>query len=120
RRDSLQVEVQAQVEVVARFRRLALQERMRKLTGIRSHLASTSIGDDLPVTRLAVQFPFIEKFDTRLSGMGRACVGGRIETLEVDRAQRADIADDMGREFAVRIVANQARLEIHARKPGPL
>ena len=62
----------------------------------------------------------VEVFHAGLAGMRSAGISRLVETRQVRRTQRTDIAHGVRDQFAVRIVSDQARLQVDARESRPL
>ena len=108
-RDLLQLDVERQPQVVARHRRRARQ---------RAHRAPARVHLDLLDAGRAVQLALVGKLDADLADVvGALVVGGLLppgDALEVAVGDAPDVADHVRRDLAVRILAEQARLDVDA------
>ena len=103
----LQVDIEAEHDVLARFRIDTIEHTQH---------ATTGIGLDLFIADFAVQLVLVETLDTGLADMVGAGVIGRIQTLELLLVDAPDVADRMREVFLLRIMPHQLRRHLDARQ----
>ena len=67
-----------------------------------------------------MQFVLVARFDAGLATLRGARVARGLDLLEIFGGQRPDVSDGVRDGLTVRVVANEPRFEIDARKTGPL
>src|SRR5207248_9375391 len=78
------------------------------------HRAPLSVHQHLAIAVGAVELPLEGALDAELADERGAGVGGAIDVLQVLLADRADVAERVYRELAVRIPAGLARLDVES------
>ena len=78
------------------------------------------VGDDVAETDLTVQVRFVAPFDACLARVRRARVARGVESLQILCAQSAHVAHRVRHFGPIRVMANQARLEVDTREARTL
>jgi hypothetical protein len=94
--------------------------RHRRRRGERAHRPPAGVDLDLREPGGAVQVLLVARLEAGLADVVRALVVGLravgLEALDVALADAADVAHDVGKELALRVLAEQPRIDLHTRE----
>ena len=111
---ALQLDVDRHAQVAARLRLVRAQLRVRALGEARR--PTLGVHQHLAIAAGAQQFRLVGAFDTGLADHAGPEIALTVHAHQVGLADRADVAERVGADRAVGIVARHARLEQHARQ----